>query len=129
VFDPEKLLIVHTTSSYAGNPEELNLSMIHTLKNEFNGAIGYSGHEEGIVPTVASVAMGACYVERHITLDRAQWGSDQAISLEPHELKTMLDNIRLVEQAMGDGVKRVYESEMRVRAKLRNQADYRFEGL
>ena len=122
IFDPEKLLIVHTTSDYKGNPEELNLSMIHTLKNEFGGAIGYSGHEEGIVPTIASVAMGACYVERHITLDRGMWGSDHAISLEPKDLAQMVRDIRLIEQAMGDGVKRVYDSEKISLAKLRNSS-------
>jgi N-acetylneuraminate synthase len=120
VFDPENLLIVHTTSNYAGNPEELNLSMIYTLKNEFGGVIGYSGHEEGIAPTIASVALGACYVERHITLDRDMWGSDHAISLEPEALAQMVRDIRLVERAMGDGVKRVYESEKASLAKLRN---------
>ncbi|WP_319409710.1 N-acetylneuraminate synthase family protein [uncultured Desulfosarcina sp.] len=120
VFDPKKLLIVHTTSDYKGNPEELNLSMIHTLKNEFGGAIGYSGHEAGTLPTIASVAMGACYVERHITLDRGMWGSDHAISLEPKDLAQMVRDIRLIEQAMGDGVKRVYDSEKISLAKLRN---------
>jgi N-acetylneuraminate synthase len=129
LLDPDKLLIVHTTSSYAGNPEELNLSMINTLKKEFGGAIGYSGHEDGIVPTVASVALGACYVERHITLDRTMWGSDHAVSIEPVVLSQMVRDIRLVEQAMGDGVKRVYQSEMLVRAKLRNHADDTCEGF
>ncbi len=113
-------MIVHTTSNYAGNPEELNLSMIYTLKNEFGGAIGYSGHEDGIAPTLAAVAMGACYVERHITLDRGMWGSDHAISLEPKALAQMVRDIRLIERAMGDGVKRVYESEKESLAKLRN---------
>ena len=92
---------MHTTSNYAGNPEELNLSMIYTLKNEFGGVIGYSGHEGGIAPTIASVAMGACYVERHITLDRSMWGSDQSISLEPKALAQMVRDIRLIEQSHG----------------------------
>lgn len=120
LFDPDKLLIVHTTSDYKGNPEELNLSMIHTLKNEFGATIGYSGHEEGIVPTIASVAMGVCYVERHITLDRGIWGSDHGISIEPKALSTMVCNIRMIEKALGDGVKRVYDSERRSLEKLRN---------
>ncbi len=94
--------------------------MIYTLKNEFGGVIGYSGHEDGIAPTIATVAMGACYVERHITLDRGMWGSDHAISLEPKALAQMVRDIRLIEQAMGDGVKRVYESEKVSLAKLRN---------
>ncbi len=122
-FDPERLLIVHTTSNYAGNPQELNLSMIDTLRNEFGGVIGYSGHEDTIAPTLATVAMGASYVERHITLDRGMWGSDHAISLEPGELKKMVADIRLVEQAMGDGIKRVYESEKRALARLRNHTN------
>ena len=121
LFDPENLLIVHTTSNYTGDPKELNLSMIYTLANEFGGAIGYSGHEDGIAPTIASVAMGACYVERHITLDRRMWGSDQPISLKPDALAQMVSDIRLIEQAMGDGVKRVYESEKELLAKLRNR--------
>lgn len=122
LFDPGNLLIVHTTSNYTGKPEELNLSMINTLKNEFGGVIGYSGHEDGIAPTIAAVAMGACYVERHITLDRSMWGSDHAISLEPKALAQMVRDIRLIEQAMGDGVKRVYESEKVSLAKLRNSS-------
>jgi N-acetylneuraminate synthase len=118
-FDPKNLLIVHTTSNYTGKAEELNLSMIHTLKNEFGGVIGYSGHEDGIAPTIAAVAMGACYVERHITLDRCMWGSDQAISLEPDALVRLVKDIRLVEKAIGDGIKRVYDSEKTTLAKLR----------
>lgn len=120
IFDREKLLIVHTTSNYSGNPEELNLSMIHTLKKEFGCNTGYSGHEDGIAPTIATVSMGACYVERHITLDRCMWGSDHAISLEPDTLTKMVRDIRLIEKALGDGVKRVYDSEKMVLAKLRN---------
>ena len=123
LLDPDKLLIVHTTSNYAGNPEELNLFMINTLKKEFGGAIGYSGHEDGIVPTVASVALGACYVERHITLDRTMWGSDHAVSIEPLVLSQMVRDIRLLERAMGDGLKRVYDSEMETLAKLRCRSD------
>jgi N-acetylneuraminate synthase len=119
IFDPEQLLIVHTTSNYVGNPEELNLSMILTLDDEFKCQIGYSGHETGTVPTIAAASLGACYVERHITLDRNMWGSDHSISLEPYELKQMVKDIRLVERALGDGVKRVYASEKRNLAKLR----------
>lgn len=121
ILDRENLLVVHTTSNYNGDPEELNLSMIHTLRNEFGCNVGYSGHENGIVPTIATTAMGVCYVERHITLDRNMWGSDQSISLEPDELKKMIRYIRLVERALGDGVKKVYDSEKRMRAKLRCQ--------
>jgi sialic acid synthase SpsE len=119
ILDDANLLVVHTTSNYNGDPEELNLSMIHTLRNEFGRNVGYSGHENGIIPTIAAVAMGICYVERHITIDRQMWGSDHSISLEPDELKMMVRHIRLVEQALGDGVKRVYDSEKPMRTKLR----------
>lgn len=120
MFDREHLLVVHTTSNYHGSPEELNLSMIGTLKQEFGCQIGYSGHEEGMVATIATIPLGACYVERHITLDRCMWGSDHGISLEPHELTKMVQDIRLVEKALGDGIKKVYESERATLAKLRN---------
>ena len=122
VFNRSNLLIVHTTSNYTGTPEELNLSVINTLQNEFGCNAGYSGHEDGIVPTLATVSMGACYVERHVTLDRRMWGSDHCISLEPEELTRMVHDIRLIEKAMGDGVKRVYDSEKSSLAKLRNHA-------
>jgi N-acetylneuraminate synthase len=94
ILDQGRLLVVHTTSNYDGNPEELNLSMIHTLKEEFGCQIGYSGHEDGTLPTIASVSMGACYVERHITMDKSMWGSDHAISLEPIALAKMVRDIR-----------------------------------
>ncbi len=119
-FDRERLLVVHTTSNYHGNPEELNLSMIQTLKQEFGCNVGYSGHEAGTAATIATVALGACYVERHITLNRGMWGSDHGISLEAKELDQMVRDIRLVEKALGDGIKRVYKSEQATRAKLRN---------
>ncbi|BBO73756.1 sialic acid synthase [Desulfosarcina widdelii] len=128
IFDRRSLVIVHTTSDYNGDPAKLNLKVINRFKQEFDLVVGYSGHEKGITPTLAAVALGASYVERHITLDRSMWGSDQAISLEPHELQTMVDHIRLVEQAMGDGVKRVYESEKRVQARLRNHVNRMCEG-
>ena len=120
ILNRKKLLLVHTTSSYTSNPEELNLSVINTLKNEFRCITGYSGHEEGIAPTIAAVSIGARYIERHITLDRGMWGSDHAISLEPDQLNKMVCDIRIIERAIGDGVKRVYESEKLVLAKLRN---------
>lgn len=121
ILDQNKLLIVHTTSSYVDNPAELNLSMIHTLRNEFGCETGYSGHEEGIIPTIATISMGVCYVERHITLDRCMWGSDHAVSLDPGALKKMVKHIRLIEKALGDGIKRVYDSEKKNLMKLRNR--------
>ena len=117
--DRARLLLVHTTSNYDGNPEELNLSMIRTLAREFGCQVGYSGHENGITPTVATVPMGVCYIERHITLDQRMWGSDHAISLEPKDLRKLIQDIRLVEKALGDGIKRVYDSEKITLAKLR----------
>jgi N-acetylneuraminate synthase len=115
----EDLLITHATSTYPCEPEELNLNMIHTLQHEFDCPIGYSGHEVGLVPSVAAVALGACLVERHITLDRAMWGSDQAASVEPGGFERLVKYIRVIEQSMGDGVKRVYESELPTLHKLR----------
>jgi len=119
LFDGRSLVLVHTTSDYNGDPAKLNLRVIDSFKKEFDLIVGYSGHEKGITPTLAAVAMGASYVERHITLDRSMWGSDQEISLEPDKLKKMVSEIRLIEQAMGDGVKRVYDSERKNITKLR----------
>jgi sialic acid synthase SpsE len=120
VLGRERLILCHTTSSYPASPDELNLRMIHTLMHSYpDVAIGYSGHEIGLQTTVAAVAMGACFVERHITLDRANWGSDQAASVEPGGLKRLVRDIRIVEAALGDGVKRVYDSELPVLKKLR----------
>ena len=120
-FDPEyPLSIAHATSAYPCKPEELNLNMIHTLKTMFpNHPIGYSGHETGLATTVAAVAMGATFVERHFTLDRAMWGSDHAASVEPQGLSRLVKDIRDVETASGDGVKKVYDSEVGQMKKLR----------
>ena len=116
----ERLILCHTTSSYPAPAEELNLRMIHTLTRTYpDVAIGYSGHEIGLQTTVAAVALGACFVERHITLDRAAWGSDQAASVEPVGLDRLVRDIRTVEAALGDGVKRVYDSEQPILRKLR----------
>lgn len=116
----EKLLLCHTTSTYPCPVEELNLKMIETLRKTFpDTPIGYSGHEIGLVPTVIAVAFGACFVERHITLDRAMWGSDQAASVEPQGLSRLVKYIRITPDAVGDGIKRVYESEESSRTKLR----------
>jgi len=115
----DDLLITHATSTYPCEPEELNLSMILTLQKEFDCPIGYSGHEVGLIPSVAAVALGACLVERHITLDRAMWGSDQAASVEPGGFDRLVKYIRVTEQSMGDGIKHVYESEFPSLQKLR----------
>lgn len=113
------LLVAHATSTYPCPPDHLNLMMIRTLQEEFDTPIGYSGHEAGLQTTLAAVVLGACFVERHITLDRAMWGTDQAASVEPQGFTRLVRDIRVIEAAMGDGVKRVYESELLVRNKLR----------
>jgi sialic acid synthase SpsE len=115
----DNLLITHCTSSYPCPPEELNLRMIDTLKERYACPIGYSGHEIGLPTTVAAVALGACYVERHITLDRAMWGSDHAASVEPSGFERLVKYIRVTEAAMGDGQKQVYESERPLMKRLR----------
>ncbi|HEY2982032.1 MAG TPA: N-acetylneuraminate synthase family protein [Anaerolineales bacterium] len=116
----KELLLMHCTSTYPCEPEELNLKMIETLRAEFPKLpIGYSGHEVGLVPSAVAVALGACMVERHITLDRAMWGSDQAASVEPGGFERLVKYIRVTEAALGDGVKRVYDSEKPSMKKLR----------
>ena len=119
VIGQNNLLITHSTSAYPCDPHELNLKMIQTLREEFSCPIGYSGHEVGLVTSVVAVAMGACMVERHFTLDRAMWGSDQAASVEPGGFRKLVKYIQVTEQAMGDGVKKVYESELSSLKKLR----------
>ncbi len=115
----DNLLITHATSAYPCDPNELNLRMIQTLRTDFSCPIGYSGHEVGLVTSVIAVAMGACLVERHFTLDRAMWGSDQAASVEPGGFRKLVKYIQVTEQALGDGVKKVYESELSSLKKLR----------
>jgi N-acetylneuraminate synthase len=115
----DRLLVAHATSTYPCQPGELNLSLIPSLQRRYDCPVGYSGHEVGLQTTYAAVALGACFVERHITLDRAMWGSDQAASVEPHGLIRLVRDIRVIEAALGDGVKRVYESEMPAMRRLR----------
>jgi len=120
VVGADDLIIMHCTSTYPCEPEELNLTMIKTLRDEFpNNPIGYSGHEVGLVPSAVAVAFGACMVERHLTLDRAMWGSDQAASVEPGGFERLVKYIRVTEASLGDGVKKVYESEKGSMKKLR----------
>jgi N-acetylneuraminate synthase len=113
------LVLLHCTSTYPCPPAELNLRMLGTLRESFGCPVGYSGHEVGLQTTVAAATLGACFIERHITLDRAMWGSDQAASVEPGGLSRLVRDVRVVEQAMGDGVKRVYDSELPVMKRLR----------
>ena len=119
ILGTENLLIAHATSTYPCPLGELNLRMIDTIRSRFNCPVGYSGHEVGLATTLAAVCLGATLVERHVTLDRAMWGTDQAASVEPRGLERLVQYIRDVETAMGDGVKTVYESELPVMQKLR----------
>jgi len=114
------LLLAHTTSTYPCALEQINLRMITTLQQRYPGCpVGYSGHETGLAPTWAAVALGASFVERHITLDRALWGTDQAASVEISRLRRLVTNVRDISRALGDGVKRVHPEELAAQAKLR----------
>ena len=115
-----QLAILHCVSTYPTPPEELNLNVLKTFqKNYPNLIVGYSGHETGLSTTYAAVALGAKIVERHITLDRAMWGTDHSASIEPQGLKTLVSNIRDIEVAMGDGIKNITAGELPIREKLR----------
>lgn len=119
VLGKEDLIILHCTSTYPSKIEELNLKVIPALQERYGVPVGYSGHEVGLSTTLAAVLLGACMVERHITLDRAMWGSDQAASIEPHGFFRLVRDIRAIETALGDGKKVVYESEVAIKKKLR----------
>ena len=119
VLGTDDLIIYHCTSTYPSNANETNLKAIESLKQIFNVPIGYSGHERGVTPSVLAVALGACSVERHITLDRTNWGSDQAASLEMAGLYHMVRDIRQVPELLGDGNKIVYTRELPIIEKLR----------
>lgn len=119
--DRDKLVLLHTTSTYPCDPKELNLRAIGTLREAFDVPVGYSGHEVGLQTTLAAVVLGACFIERHITLDRAMWGSDQAASVEPSGFMRLVRDIRTIETAMGDGVKRVFASEEPILKRLRRK--------
>ena len=119
VLGTDDLVLLHATSTYPSQPNELNLFAIPMLRDRYGVPVGYSGHEVGLSTTVAARAVGACMVERHITLDRAMWGSDQAASVEPFGFQRLIRDIRAVESALGDGIKVVYDSEIPVQEKLR----------
>jgi N-acetylneuraminate synthase len=119
LLDSQRLILAHATSSYPCDTSELNLRMIQTLKDTFPCPVGYSGHEKGRLMTCVAVGAGAQIVERHITLDKTSWGSDQAASLDPGEFKCLIQEIRDVELGLGDGAKRIYETELPVLRKLR----------
>ncbi len=119
VLGKDDLILMHATSTYPASYSELNLRAIPTMASRYCVPIGYSGHETGIPTSVCAAALGACSVERHITMDRAMWGSDHAASLEPNGISRLVRDIRLCEQAKGDGIKRVYEREVPIIKKLR----------
>jgi len=119
VLGRQDLVLLHSCSTYPANYDELNLRVIPILEKQFGVPVGYSGHETGIASSVAAVALGACMLERHITLERSMWGSDQAASLGPSGFHQLVRDIRLVEESLGDGVKRVLEREVPVMEKLR----------
>jgi N-acetylneuraminate synthase len=119
VLGKHDLILMHTTSTYPAAYSELNLKVIPFLKQRYGVPVGYSGHETGLPSSVAAATLGACMVGRHITLDRAMWGSDHAASLEPNGITRLMRDIRLVESAMGDGVKRIFDSERPIIQKLR----------
>lgn len=114
------LILLHCTSTYPCKVEELNLKGIITLKEKFPEIpIGYSGHEVGLSTSLAAACLGACVIERHITLDRAMWGSDQAASIEPQGFMRLVRDVRTIEKAMGDGDIKIYDSEKPIISKLR----------
>ncbi len=119
ILGKENLIIYHCTSTYPTDNHEVNLLAIPALEERYGVPIGFSGHERGIISSVLAYAMGACSVERHITLDRTMWGSDHAASLEPAGLHRMIRDIKNVPKFMGDGHKVVYESEKPIIKKLR----------
>jgi N-acetylneuraminate synthase len=119
VLGRDNLILLHCTSTYPSQVEELNLSAIRVMRERYGVPVGYSGHEVGLAPSIGAAALGACMIERHITLDRAMWGSDQAASVEWQGFWRLVKDIRALEKAMGDGVKRVYASEVPIITKLR----------
>lgn len=119
ILGQDNLIIYHCTSTYPSNADEMNLRVIEAFKKEFDCPIGYSGHERGVTPSVLAVALGADSVERHITVDRTNWGSDQAASLEMAGLYHMVRDIRQVPILLGNGNKIVYQRELPIIEKLR----------
>lgn len=114
----DELILLHCVSTYPSNPEEINLRCMETLKETFNCSVGYSGHEKGIAISEAAVALGACVIERHFTLDRTMKGPDHAASLEPPGLSKLIRDIRNIEISMGSSIKKIQEREMSIRTKL-----------
>jgi N-acetylneuraminate synthase len=118
--------LMHCVSTYPAKPEDLNLNCLTTLREQYECNVGYSGHETGLSTSVAAAALGATSIERHITLDRAMYGSDQSASVEPQGFSRMVRDIRVVEKAMGDGIKRILDAEVPIAAKLKRSEDLEF---
>jgi len=114
-----ELAILHCNSTYPAPNEDLNLNCIQTLKEKYQCEVGYSGHEFGLTTTIASVCLGAKIIERHITLDRTMWGTDQMCSVEPQGLIKLVRGVKELSLALGDGIKRVTEAEQKIKDKLR----------
>ncbi|MDP3764356.1 MAG: N-acetylneuraminate synthase family protein [bacterium] len=121
VLGVENLVLMHCVATYPADWHELNLRVIQTLRERYRVPVGYSGHEVGLYPSLTAVALGACMVERHITLNRAMWGTDQSASIEHEGCKKLAEEIRIFEQSQGDGVKKLLESEIPVMKKLRRK--------
>jgi N-acetylneuraminate synthase len=111
--------LMHTNSTYPMKDEEANLLVVTKLKEKYDCKVGYSGHEAGTLVSIAAVALGATSIERHITIDRNMYGSDQKASIEPYELCKLVRDIRVVERALGSGEKILSEAELAIRRKLR----------
>lgn len=119
VLGKQDLVVLHTCSTYPASYAELNLRVMGSFGSRYGVPVGYSGHETGLPSTIAAVALGAAMIERHITLDRAMWGTDQAASLEPNGITRLVRDIRLVESALGDPSKKLVPSEIPIMRKLR----------
>ena len=113
------LVLMHTVSTYPARDEDLNLRMVNTLAEKYNLPVGYSGHESSVSPSIVAAALGAVAIERHITLDRAMWGTDHGASLEPNGLNQLVGSIRKIPIVLGDGVKKRIEAEIEVAKKMR----------
>ena len=113
------LVLLHTISTYPANESDLNLRMIHTLRERYSLPVGYSGHEASVSPSIVAGVLGAVVIERHITLDRSMWGTDHSASLEPAWLKQLVGSIRKIDLVLGDGIKKEIAKEKEIAAKMR----------
>ena len=116
--------LMHTVSTYPMRDEDANLNMIETLRQKYNCNVGYSGHESGLAVSYGAAALGISSLERHVTLDRAMYGSDQSASVEPAGIRMLVGTVRAIEKAMGDGKKRVIEAEAPIAKNLRQHLDW-----